>query len=141
MQIITKAKTIEISYDTESDKKDKYNRDLVWVYVDGELLQNKLIERGYGEVNNAKKSFKHTDMLCASEKIAVDGKVGIWESGTETEDYCKSGLVIKTTKKTVKVTTKKEEKTETPYKLILVCLIGIVLLSLLYVRGKKHEKE
>ncbi len=127
---LTKATKIEIAYDTESDKQDKYHRELVWVYVDDELLQKRLIEKGYGEVNNAKKVYEHTDMLCDAEKNAIDSHQGIWESGEEAEDYCKSGVVVKTTKKVKrkeKVVTKKEE---TPYKTILVLLVGIVVLCI-----------
>ena len=138
---LTKATKIEIAYDTESDKQDKYHRELVWVYVDDVLLQQKLIEQGYGEVNNAKKVYEHTDLLCDSEKKAIDNKSGIWASGEESEDYCKSGLIITTTKKVEKKVKVAKKKEESPFKLILICLVGIVILCITFGRGLKHEKK
>lgn len=136
------ATKIEIAYDTESDTKDKYNRDWVWVYVDDQLLQNLLIEKGYGEVNNAKASFEHTEMLCVSEKYAVKEKAGIWALDTEAEDYCKSGIEIKTTKKAKKKkTATKKKKEESPIKFIIFCAGGILILLVALWSGRKHEKE
>ena len=42
--MLKKAKKIEIEYDEKSDKKDKYNRELVWIYLDNKLFQKDLIE-------------------------------------------------------------------------------------------------
>ena len=39
------AKKISIEYDPDSDKTDKYERHLVWVYVDDSLLQKELISK------------------------------------------------------------------------------------------------
>ena len=136
------AKKIEIAYETEYDQKDKYNRELVYVFVDDTLLQDELIGKGYGEVNNAKKIFEYTDSLCASERNAVANSLGIWSLGTEAEDYCKSDVSVKTTTKAKKqVKTVKKNKEESPMKLILICLVGIVVLCIMVGRGKKHEKE
>ena len=139
---LKEANKIEIAYETEYDKVDKYNRELVWVYIDDELLQENLISKGYGEVNNAKKVFEHTDSLCASERNAVNNNLGIWSLGTESEDYCKAETEVKTTKKAKKQTkVAKKQTTEAPYKLILFLLVGIVILCIMVGRGKKHEKK
>ena len=49
-ETLTKAKKIEIEYDPDSDKTDKYSRHLVWVFVDGKLLQEKILAKGLAEV-------------------------------------------------------------------------------------------
>jgi micrococcal nuclease len=43
---LTNAEKIEIEYDENSNKTDKYNRDLVWVWVDDVLLQETLLKEG-----------------------------------------------------------------------------------------------
>jgi hypothetical protein len=40
--LLTNATKIEIKSDEASDKKDKYNRELVWVYVDDNLVDEKI---------------------------------------------------------------------------------------------------
>ena len=57
------AKKIQIEYDNNSDKTDKYDRHLVWVFVDGELLQEKLIEEGLAEVAYLYGDYKYTSIL------------------------------------------------------------------------------
>lgn len=46
---LTNAKTIELELNKDGDSKDKYDRLLVWVFVDGELLQEKLAKEGLVE--------------------------------------------------------------------------------------------
>ena len=49
---VTNAKKIELEYDDNSDKTDKYSRLLAWVFVDDNLLQQQLIENGYQKEKN-----------------------------------------------------------------------------------------
>lgn len=60
---LKKANKIEIEYDENSNKYDKYNRNLVWVWIDNELLQNLIIENGYGKVAYLYGDYKYTDLL------------------------------------------------------------------------------
>jgi len=77
-QKIKNAKTIELEYDSGSDKTDKYDRVLAWVYVDGELLQSLLIEAGYAKVDYIYGDYLYTDNLYELEKEAASLKKGIW---------------------------------------------------------------
>ena len=43
------ASKIELEYDENSDKEDKYERLIAWVFVDDLLLQEDLIENGYDD--------------------------------------------------------------------------------------------
>lgn len=79
------AKKIEIEYDSNSDKLDKYDRHLVWIFVDGDLLQEKLIEKGLAEVAYLYGDYKYTEELEAKEMIAKTKKVGMW--GEEETNY------------------------------------------------------
>lgn len=44
---LEEAKHIEIQYQEGNDSYDKYGRELVWVFVDGQLLQEKIAKAGY----------------------------------------------------------------------------------------------
>ena len=80
---LTNAKKIEIEYDENSDKTDKYNRELVWVFVDNELLQNLIIKEGLGEVAYLYGDYKYTNLLQKSQLEAQEKKINIWS----TTDY------------------------------------------------------
>lgn len=75
---IKNAEIIELEYDEDSDKLDKYNRHLVWVFVDGELLQKKLVSKGYASVAYLYGDYKYTDELEDAEQDAENNKLGIW---------------------------------------------------------------
>lgn len=79
------AKTIEIEYDKNSDKTDKYDRQLVWIFVDGKLLQKQLIKKGYAKVAYLYGDYKYTGALQKAQKQAKKEKVGIWSNYKE--DY------------------------------------------------------
>lgn len=81
------AKNIKIEYDTGSDKTDKYDRDLVWVFVDDILLQQELIIKGYAKVAYLYGDYKYTEMLQEKEKVAKAKKVGIWGDYVDYEKY------------------------------------------------------
>lgn len=85
------AKKIQIEYDENSDKTDKYDRHLVWVFVDNELLQKKIIENGLAEVAYLYDDYKYTDILKESESLAKSNQLGIWG---EYEDYTYIYLII-----------------------------------------------
>lgn len=75
---ITNAKEIILEYDPNSDKEDKYDRLLAWVWVDGKLLQKELIEKGYAQVAYLYDDYKYTEELQQLEETASKNKVGLW---------------------------------------------------------------
>lgn len=80
---ITNAKKIVLEFDENSDKLDKYDRYLVWVFVDGELLQEELIKLGYAKTAYLYGDYKYTDLLKDKELIAKKDKLGIWKEYNE----------------------------------------------------------
>ena len=92
--LITKAKTIELEYDENSDKTDKYGRVLAWVFVDGNLLQDSLVRNGYAEVAYLYGDYKYTDRLEASEILAKREKLGIWKDEEDINIYIVILMVI-----------------------------------------------
>lgn len=81
------ASKIELEYDSESDKLDKYDRVLAWVIVDGEVLQKNLVENGYAEVKYIYGNYKYLNELKKLEKEAKSKKLGMWQDYKE--DYSK----------------------------------------------------
>lgn len=79
-EFLKNAKKIEIEYDKNSDKLDKYDRHLVWVFVDNVLLQEKLIENGLAEVKYLYDEYKYTNTLKEKEKIAKEKELNIWKN-------------------------------------------------------------
>ena len=83
---IKNAKSITVEYDPNSDKVDKYDRLLLWVFIDGELLQESLVEGGYAKVAYLYNNYKYTDVLLEKQEIASNNNKGIWND-YEKEEY------------------------------------------------------
>ena len=75
---LEKANEIVLEYDNNSTEEDKYGRKLVWVFVDKELLQEKLVSKGYAKVAYIYGDYKYIDRLCIIQKEAYLNKIGIW---------------------------------------------------------------
>jgi len=91
--LLMNAKKIEIEYDDNSDLKDKYDRHLVWVFVDDVLLQDLIIKNGYGEIKYLYGDYKYTDVLQNSEIIAKANKLGIWQNDNS-DKYLILGIIL-----------------------------------------------
>jgi micrococcal nuclease len=85
---LTKAKTITVEYDLASTKQDKYYRELVWVFVDGELLQEKLIRESLAEIKYVYGDYQYLAKLETEEQIAKFNHKGIWTT------YHQSNIVV-----------------------------------------------
>ena len=116
---LKKANKIEIEYDENSNKYDKYNRNLVWVWIDNELLQNLIIENGYGKVAYLYGDYKYTALLKKSEKNAQEKNIGIWNK--ENNEIQKSS-----------------NDNEYGYKFYLIC---IIILIICYICSKSFRKN
>ena len=77
------AKKIKLEYDKNSDEKDKYDRHLVWVWIDNKLLQEDLVKNGYAKVTYLYNDYKYTNKLIDAEKSAKNNNLHIWKSNEE----------------------------------------------------------
>lgn len=75
---VKNANKLELEYDDKSDKKDKYNRILAYVFVDGYLLEDLLVTNGYAEVAYLYDDYKYADLLKDKESVAKVKGIGIW---------------------------------------------------------------
>lgn len=108
---LKEASLIEIEYDTNSLKFDKYDRHLVWVFIDNLLLQDILVKEGYAEMKYIYGDYKYLEILNESQTLAKNKKLNIWS------DY-------------------KEDNTSF---YITICVIIIFMLLLLF--SKKFRKK
>lgn len=124
---VKNAKSLEIEYDENSDKEDKYNRLLVWLFVDSELFQEQLVEKGYAKVAYLYGDYKYTKDLEEVQEIAKKSNLGIWNKEEE-KQFNESHNII------TKEETKKQEENinqQLTFKEIVIILILCILLAIL----------
>lgn len=127
---VTKAKTIELEYDDNSDKLDKYGRLLAWVFVDDELLQQTLIEQGYAKIAYLYGDYKYTNILQEKQELAEVTNLGIWNMEAKLKYENTLGV------------TKQEESTkENTYSKQDIIIIVILLLIIIFVGNKSIKNK
>ena len=78
-QLLRDAQVILLEEDPKADTTDAYDRRLVWVWIDGELLQERLIEEGYAKVAYIYDEYVYVDALRKMEQKAKEANKGIWK--------------------------------------------------------------
>ena len=84
---LTSARKIQLEFDQNSDKKDKYGRTLAWIIVDNKLLQEELVEKGLAKVAYLYGDYEYVDHLREKEKIAQNKQIGIWSNTKSDSDF------------------------------------------------------
>ena len=92
--LLNNATKIEIEYDENSDKLDKYDRHLVWVFIDDELLQDLIIQKGLGEIEYIYGDYKYLTQLEASELMAKTNRLGIWQDSSDYIYFIIGGIIL-----------------------------------------------
>lgn len=85
-QTLENADKIEIEYDENASEKDKYERLLVWVWVDDTLLQEELISKGLAKTYMLQDNYKYAWLLQENEEKAQEEKIGIWSEDAEIQE-------------------------------------------------------
>lgn len=86
-ELLENAEIIEIEYD-KGDRTDRYERDLAYIFVDGELLQGILVEEGLAVVDYVyPPNDKYVDLLLMLEDKAKQANNGVWSLDGSFEDY------------------------------------------------------
>lgn len=124
---LTNAKKIEIEYDENSDKLDKYDRHLIWVWVDDTLLQANLLKEGLAEIKYLYGDYKYTEMLDKIEEEAKKEKVNIWNEEIK-------GTPVANNKESIDVNPENQNT---------YIIVGIILLILLSFtkKGRREIKK
>ena len=129
---ITNAKKIELEYDDNSEKMDKYDRLLAWVFVDDTLLQSLLVENGYAKVAYLYEDYKYTDKLEELQELASAKNIGIWDTEAA-NNY--DGEVMDTSTDSTTDTTNKDYSTQD------IIIIVILLLIIVFVGNKSIKNK
>jgi micrococcal nuclease len=126
--ILTNAKKIYLEYDKNSDKEDKYERILAWVWADDTLVQKELVKEGYAKIAYLYGDYKYTSELSKFESIAKENKSNIWG------DYKEEIKPTPTKKKKLDIYLDRLNKS---YEILVIVIAGILALITLYLKRKK----
>jgi len=132
---VKNAKKIEIEYDDNSDKTDKYDRLLVWVFTDGTLLQKDLVSNGLAKVAYLYDDYKYTSILEKEQELASAKNIGIWNEEAKNEYNQENNI---TTENKTASTSVKETSNYTTKDIII---IGILLLIIVFVGDKSIKSK
>ncbi len=80
---LSNSSNIKLQYDPKSDKTDKYDRVLAWVFVDDKLLQKDLINNGLAEVKYVYDDYLYSSLLEDLEATAKKNMVGMWGNSSD----------------------------------------------------------
>ena len=130
--LLTNAKRIYIEYDDNSDKKDKYDRVLAWVWADKKLVQSEIVKNGYAKVAYLYADYKYTKDLLEFENSAKVNKLNIWSENTPKE---------KSKNKTTKDKKTKVLNNLNKYYDIIAILIAMLLALITTKVKKKKDKK
>ena len=79
-KVLNRSSKIKLQYDPKSDKVDKYDRVLAWVFVDDKLLQSELVSKGYARVKYVYDDYLYSNDLKEMESIAKEKRLGMWSN-------------------------------------------------------------
>lgn len=143
---LKEAKKIHLEFDENSDEKDKYDRYLVWVFVDGELLQKKLVRKGLASVAYLYDDYKYTDELEKEEQLAEDEKIGIWSINETEEKIINNDEETNKAEKEISETTTNDNNNNTnnfisKYKDYIILIGALIMVSIFNLKSKKKIKN
>ena len=142
--LVKNAKKLEIEYDEDSDKTDKYDRLLVWVFVDGKLLQKELISNGYAKVAYLYGDYKYTSELETAQELVSAKNIGIWNEESKNKYNIENNI-----KEEYDDETEENNKTKTSssvnksgnYTTKDIIIIGVLLLIIVFVGDKSIKNK
>jgi len=138
--LVKNAKKLEIEYDDASDKTDKYDRLLVWVFVDGKLLQKELISNGYAKVAYLYDDYKYTKDLEDAQELASAKSIGIWNEDAKNKYNTENNIKEEIDNSSSKTSTS-SIKDATNYTTKDIIIIGILLLIIVFVGDKSIKNK
>lgn len=78
-QVLSEGKTIELEFDVSGMSRDKYGRLLAYVWVDGKMYNEMVLEKGYARVAYIyAPNTRHVDRFREIQEQARQNQVGIW---------------------------------------------------------------
>ena len=126
------ANKIELEYE-QTVLKDKYERDLAWIWVDDELLQEKLISSGLAKTSELHNTYKYAWILQEQEEKAKEEKIGIWSDKVENNNVGQENIDNQ-------VNENNENKQNTYYMFIGVTVMILGLVAVILEKYNKKKK-
>jgi micrococcal nuclease len=84
--LVENAKTLELEFDI-GQNRDKYGRLLAYVYADGEMIQEQLLQKGLARVAYIyAPNTRYVDSFTAIQKKAQKQRIGIWKVENYAQD-------------------------------------------------------
>lgn len=133
------ANKIELEFDEKAGKTDKYNRYLAWVFVDGELLQEKIVASGFAKTYMLQDNYKYAGVLQQSEEIAKNAKLNIWSNENTTTETSNTEVQENNNEEVMQ---NNNSSVQIDYETITLC-IAIISAICVIVKGilKKNKKR
>lgn len=69
----------EVLLEFDVEKRDKYGRLLAYVYLDGQMYNKILLEKGYAKIATYPPNVKYVEDFTKLQKEARENKQGLWE--------------------------------------------------------------
>lgn len=117
------ANKIELEYDSNSSKTDKYGRHLAWIWVDDSLLQEELIKEGLAQTYMLQDNYTYAWILQEKQEEAKEEKVGMWSDSNT--NIIQNG----------------ETKDNSNNEVIGIVILGIILLIAILMRKSKQKTD
>ncbi|WP_445491115.1 thermonuclease family protein [Niallia sp. 03133] len=84
--LVEQAKTLQLEFDI-GQNRDKYGRLLAYVYADGEMIQEKLLQKGFARVAYIyAPNTRYVDSFTSLQKKAQQKGIGIWKVENYAQD-------------------------------------------------------
>lgn len=120
------ANKIELEYDSNSSKTDKYGRHLAWIWIDDSLLQEELISNGLAKTYMLQDNYTYAWILQEKQEEAKEEKVGMWSDIIESNSN---------------IINNNETKYNLNNEVIGIVILGVILLIAILIRKYKQKTK
>lgn len=76
----------EVKLEFDIAPRDRYNRLLAYVYIDGEMFNKELLEKGYARIATFPPNVKYVEEFTKIQKRAINSKKGFWKNNIWDEE-------------------------------------------------------
>jgi len=91
-QTVLTGRRVFLETDESQGLSDKYGRDLVYVWVDGYLFNQKMIEGGFAHEYTYSTPYRYQRQFKEAQRIAANAGVGLWDTcGGDTNQHAGGG--------------------------------------------------
>jgi len=82
---LVEGKSVKLEFDVQ--KKDKYNRLLAYVYIEGKMVNIEMVRQGLAMIYTYPPNVKYSKMFLDFQREAKDSKIGLWAGLEENKIY------------------------------------------------------